>query len=90
MGVPLSNNESYDKSPAERLGKRLWAADWRQIQKGLWQRGRHRLYVDGIGIFLYRLLHGQWVRTHGLTYNHILTKDSIRFLDGYKLNILGD
>ena len=84
------SNESYDKSPAETLVKRLKAAGWESRRGGLWEKGRHRIYVDGIGIFLYRLLSGAWVRTHGLTYNHILTKDSIRFLDGYKLNILGD
>lgn len=86
----MPNNESYNKSPVEEFAKRLRAAGWKPIPQGLWEKGRHRLYVDEIGIFLYRLLSGKWVRSHGLSHNRILKKDFIRFQDGFKLNLWGD
>lgn len=63
--------ENYHKHPGQKLEDVLEACLWVKVGRGLWEKGQSRLYVDNVGIFLYRFLGGAWVRTHGLAHNRI-------------------
>jgi len=81
----MSNNESYVRSPVKAITNLLRELDWRPIERGLWEKGKNRLFVDEIGIFLFRYKEGRWVRTNGLSHNYIkgahLSKGRIVFRD---------
>ena len=67
-------NENYERDQGLALEKVLQACDWQLVRNGeprLWEMGRSRILVDHIGIFLYRNLGGNWVRTAGLSHNYI-------------------
>ena len=67
-------NENYERDQGEMLEKVLENCGWRRIRGGeprLWGKGRSRILVDHIGIFLYRYLGVNWVRIAGLSHNRI-------------------
>ena len=79
----MPGDENYQRHPGKKFEKVLAACGWEQVGDGLWEnpppgKGRHRLYVDNIGIFFYRLIDGQWVKTHGLSHN--LIRHRARFI----------
>lgn len=67
----MANNENYSRDPAKELEKVLRTCGWKRVERGLWRKEACRLYVDEIGIFLYRFRNGQWVRTNGRSHNLI-------------------
>jgi len=82
----VANNENYSRDQAKKLEKVLQACGWRQIERGLWEKGHGRLYVDEIGIFLYQFHNGQWLRTHGRSHNLIThLNDLIIHFDDFTL-----
>jgi hypothetical protein len=87
----MANNESYVKSPVKAITDLLREVGWRPVQKGLWEKGKNRLFVDEIGIFQFRLAEGRWLRVRGLSHNNILQRhlknQCIHFTDGHKLNL---
>ena len=88
------NNEVYVKDPVEALEDILEACLWERVAPHLWEKGRSRIFVDEIGIFLFRGYRNykpaRWVRTHGLAHLYIrhLPQLFILFPDEYKLNLL--
>lgn len=80
--------EDYHKYPGRKLERVLTTCSWKQVGDGLWEKGQSRLYVDGVGVFLYRQMNGAWVKTHGLAHNRIFLLKSwkITFLDKSTLN----
>jgi hypothetical protein len=86
-------SEDYSKNRSKKLEETLRACAWKRVGSGLWEKEGFRLYVDDIGIFLYRLSYSDgwscWRRTHGLSHNLIthLPECLIRF-DGFTLNLL--
>ena len=87
----MPNNEVYQKDPARDLEEVLRDCFWNKVAPGLWEKSRSRLLVDHIGIFLYRLLAGWWVRTAGLSHNRIkvlhLRERVIRF-DDFEIDLI--
>ena len=92
----MPSKEYHQKDPAKDLEEALVACQWsravsRTDTKGLWEKGRSRLYVDEIGVFLYRLLGDCWVRTAGLSHNRIkvlhLRERVIRF-DDFEIDLI--
>ena len=102
----MGNKENYKEDPEKYLIGVLEACRWEPAPHGYWTKGRSALYVDEVGVFLYRQLKEvevyldgefqyrtqkpKWVRTHGLAYPDILHLPElyIKFLDGFKLNLL--
>lgn len=81
----MGNRDLNKRDPAHKLVTVLAACLWQPLSERLWQKGPLTLYVDEIGIFLYR--HG--ARTHGLSHNRIrdLKRRMIRFRDGKTLDL---
>jgi hypothetical protein len=82
--------ENYQRHPGKKLERVLATYDWEQVGPGLWWKGNSRLYVDAVGVFLYRIQigHGvRWVRTHGLAHNRIFNPHIITFRDLSTLNL---
>jgi hypothetical protein len=78
----------FIKDPGGKLEKVLERLDWERVEPGLWEKDRSRLLVDNIGIFLYRLKSGAWVRTYGLAHDLISPRThEIVFLDGSRLDL---
>jgi hypothetical protein len=67
----VANNENYQSNPDKALEKVLRECEWERVGPGLWQKGKTRFLVDDVGIFVYRLLSGLWVRTAGLSHDLI-------------------
>ena len=66
--------ENYQRHPGKKLERVLAACGWEQVGDGLWWKESSRLYVDMVGVFLYRIQIGfgvTWRRTHGLSHNLI-------------------
>lgn len=86
----MPSNERYQKDFVEDLEDILHACLWEQIGPHFWEKGHSRLLVDSLGIFLYRCLDGQWVRTHGVVHNQMtmLKERAIWFVDGLKLDLI--
>jgi hypothetical protein len=73
----------------ERVTDRFYleTSRWQRFESGLWEKGRSRLLVDNIGVFLYRLKNGAWVRTQGLSHD-LVSQEEIVFQDGSTLDLL--
>lgn len=86
--------EDYHKYPGRKLETALDLWGWKRIDDGLWEKGQSRLYVDHVGVFLYRVKwvtpkSGWWRKTHGLAHNRIFPNDRlITFRDLSTLNLL--
>ncbi|MFA5382457.1 MAG: hypothetical protein WC356_04770 [Candidatus Micrarchaeia archaeon] len=83
--------EDYRENHKEILKKILKVCSWNQVSKDLYEKGRSRIYVDDIGIFLYRRLAGVWCRTCGLSHNRITTsmlRERLIVFPDYTLNLL--
>jgi len=63
--------ENYQRDPGNKIETFLAARRWLKVGDYLWERGPSRLYVDNVGVFLYRYRDGRWIRTHGLSHNLI-------------------
>lgn len=84
----MANNENYQRDPAKELEQVLRTCGWKRIERGLWEKKACRLYVDEIGIFLYRLYNSQWVRTRGRSHNLIThLTDLIIYFDDSTLHL---
>jgi hypothetical protein len=81
--------ENYQRHPGNKLEAFLAARRWLNVGDGLWERGQSRLYVDAVGVFLFRQVNGAWTRTHGLAHNLIFPhKPEIIFRDLSTLDLL--
>jgi hypothetical protein len=82
--------ENYQRHPGKNLERVLATCDWKEVSPGLWWKGNSRLYVDAVGVFLYRQTNGAWAKTRGLSHNRIFLLKSwqITFLDKSTLNLL--
>lgn len=84
-------NENYVKDPVRKLNQILRACHWKRIRPRLWEKGTCRIFVDAVGIFLYRLQAVRWVRTQGLSFSDFqpkyLAERYIRFIDESRLNL---
>ena len=72
----MPGDENCQRHPGNKLERVLATYGWEQVGDDLWQKGQSRLYVDGVGVFLYRVTwvtpkSGVWRRTHGLSHNLI-------------------
>ena len=70
----VPGDENYQRHPDKKLERMLAAYGWEQVGDDLWWKGSSRLYVDAVGVFLYRIEIGFgviWRRTHGLSHNLI-------------------
>jgi hypothetical protein len=86
----MPNNEDYRKNPESEFTEILHACGWKYIGAGYWEKGKHRLYMDSLGVFLYQLqADNQWLRINGLCFATmaIMPGQYIEF-DGYRLNLL--
>ena len=68
----MAGNEDHRKNPSRDLIEILVDCQWRHVGLGLWEKGRSRLLVDNIGVFLYRCQDGFWLRMHGLSHPRIV------------------
>ena len=87
----MPNNENYEKCPSSKLTALLSEFGWEEVEKNVWEKDV-RLLVDTVGIFLFRWLKSEWVRTHGLAHAslcRIARTREIIFADGAKLNLEG-
>jgi hypothetical protein len=53
-------------------------------------RDNHALYYDSVGIILYQLIYGRWVRIQGLAYANmrsLLKEPTMTFIDGAQFTI---
>ena len=73
----------------ERVTDRLYldTCRWLREESGLWENDRSRLFVDEIGVFLYRLDGGRWVRTAGLSHDRIFPNKHELVFDGGRLDL---
>jgi hypothetical protein len=81
----------FEQNLAADLEGLLEACLWERVEPDLWEKGRSRLRVDEIGVFLYRLYAKQgWVRTAGQAHMGMrgLPDRLIYFPDGFILNLL--
>jgi hypothetical protein len=86
----VANNENYQKSPDKGLEKVLQVCEWERMGPGLWEKGRSRLMVDNVGLFLYRLLAGAWVRSAGLSHDLIQVshlRERVIYFQDFKINL---
>ena len=68
---------------------------WLREESGLWENDRSRLFVDEIGVFLYRLEEPTdesrwvrtWVRTAGLSHDRIFPNKHELVFDGGRLDL---
>ena len=72
----MPGDENYQRHPGKKLERVLAAYGWEQVGDDLWEKGQSRLYVDSVGVFLYRVTYvtpksGYWNKTHGLSHNLI-------------------
>lgn len=85
--------ENYQRHPGKKLECVLAACGWKQVGDGLWEKGRSRLFIDIVGVFLYRwrplFRPPCWLRVAGLSHNLIrhLPDRLIKF-DDFTLNLL--
>lgn len=82
--------ENYDRNPGRRLEGILQACLWEQIAPGIWEKSRSRLYVDSVGIFLYRKTGEVWVRIYGLSHSRItasMLRERVIFFPDFKLDL---
>lgn len=82
--------ENYQRHPGKKLERVLAACGWEPIGHvcGLWEMGQSRIFVDHIGIFLYRRRPTFWLRVAGLSHNRITQLHERRiFIDGYILDL---
>ena len=86
----MAGNEDHRKNPSRDLIEALVECGWQYVGPGLWEKGESRLFVDHIGVFLYRRVAGLWKQTHGLSYSRIihLPERVIRFDADYSLDLL--
>ena len=85
------NNENYARDPRKGIVKALVAAGWDDVGGGLWQKGDKRLLVDSVGVFLFQLKDGWWIRIAGLSHNLISYQDlagNYLYFRNYTLNLL--
>ena len=72
----MPGDENYQRHPGKKLERVLAAYGWEQVGDDLWEKGQSRLYVDSVGVFLYRVTYvtpksRYWNKTHGLSHNLI-------------------
>ena len=72
----MPGDENYQRHPGEKLSRGLHVYGWELVGDNLWEKWGSRLYVDSVGVFLYRVTwvtpkSGVWRRTHGLSHNLI-------------------
>ena len=62
----MGNSESYKEDPDKYLVGVLEACRWEPSPNGYWVKGRSCLYVDEVGVFLYRYLEEIGVYVDGM------------------------
>jgi hypothetical protein len=86
----VPNNENYQRSPDKAIEGVLRDCGWECVFPGLWQKDKTRLFVDDVGIFLYRLLSGYWCRTAGLSHDLIQIshlRERVLYFQGFEINL---